>query len=151
MKLTIKNFGAIKEGSIDLSKRVYLFVGYNNSGKTYMSKLIFTIFRKETLNDFLKSDEYQELAKTIHFLENKSIELSEILVNNILKSFALYLEKNIDFTNPNVSFSFLSDKSKNQFFNSELTQTTSIGFGNGDRYDIYTFFKEENSQKNSVY
>ena len=30
MKLIVKNFGAIKESVIDLSKRYYFFVGYNN-------------------------------------------------------------------------------------------------------------------------
>lgn len=145
MKLIVKNLGAIKEGTIDLSKRVYLFVGYNNSGKTYMSKLIFKIFRQETLNKFFKSEEYQELAKTIHFLEDKSIELSEQLVNDILKNFAIYLEKDIDFATPNIEFTFLSEKDKKQFFTSAFTQTNGIGFGNGNRYDIYTFNKEKKS------
>jgi predicted ATPase len=43
MKLTVNNLGAIKKGTIDLDKSVYLFVGYNNSGKTYMSKQGFLI------------------------------------------------------------------------------------------------------------
>jgi len=147
MKLTVKNLGAIKEGSIDLSKKVYLFVGYNNSGKTYMSKLIFTIFRKETINKFLKSKEYQDLATTINFLQDKSIELTEKLVTDILKSFAMYLEKDIDFATPNIEFTFLSEKHKKLFFNSKLKQTIGIGFGNGNSYGIYTFLKEENSSQ----
>lgn len=43
MKLSIKNFGAIKEGEIDLSKKVYVFVGYNNTGKTYISQLMYAL------------------------------------------------------------------------------------------------------------
>ncbi|MFY7789063.1 MAG: AAA family ATPase [Thermoflexibacteraceae bacterium] len=146
MKLTVKNLGAIKEGSIDLNKKVYLFVGYNNSGKTYMSKLIFKIFRKETINGFLKSEEYLNLAKNIHFSIDKSIELDEKLVNIILRFFASYLEKNIDFANPTINFTFSSDSQKEHFFNTKLKQTIGIGFGNGNSYDVYTFFKEENSK-----
>jgi predicted ATPase len=145
MKLIVKNLGAIKEGSIDLSKKVYLFVGYNNSGKTYMSKLIFKIFRQETITKFIKSEEYQDLATKIDFLQDKSIELSENLVNNILKNFATYLKKDLDFANPKIEFTFLSERHKKQFFNSKFIQTSGIGFGNGNRYDIYTFSKEENS------
>ncbi len=147
MKLIVKNLGAIKEGTIDLSKKVYLFVGYNNSGKTYMSKLIFKIFRKETVNKFLKSKEYQDLATTINFLQDKSIELTEKLVNDILKNFAMYLEKDIDFATPNIEFTFLSENHKRQFLNTKLKQTIGIGFGNGSSYDIYTFLKEENSSQ----
>ncbi|TAE00285.1 MAG: hypothetical protein EAZ97_06420, partial [Bacteroidetes bacterium] len=41
MKLVVKNLGAIKKKSeIDLDKRFYTFVGYNNSGKTYISQII---------------------------------------------------------------------------------------------------------------
>ena len=45
MKLSVKNLGPIKQGEIDLSKRFSVFVGYNNSGKTYMAQVIWTMFR----------------------------------------------------------------------------------------------------------
>jgi AAA15 family ATPase/GTPase len=44
MQLHIENFGPIKNGTIDLNKQLYVFVGYNNSGKTYLSQLIWDIF-----------------------------------------------------------------------------------------------------------
>jgi hypothetical protein len=43
-----------------------------------MSKLIFKIFRKETVNKFLKSKEYQDLATTINFLQDKMALLQRI-------------------------------------------------------------------------
>ena len=55
MRLVVKNFGPIKESVIDLSKRYYFFIGYNNTGKTYLSKLIYDIFNGEILNDFTKA------------------------------------------------------------------------------------------------
>ncbi|TAE04071.1 MAG: hypothetical protein EAZ97_00640 [Bacteroidetes bacterium] len=143
MKLIVRNFDAIKEATIDLSKKVYLFVGYNNAGKTYMSKLIFKIFRQETLSDFFKKEQYKELATTIKFLEDKSIELNESLVNNILKSFATYIEKNIDFaSSPSIEFSM---SNKKQLFNDSITTTVGVGFGNGNSYEIYSFKKEAKS------
>jgi len=52
MKLKIKNFGPIKKGEIDLSKRFYVFVGYNNSGKTYMAQLIWMLGKTVKLDYF---------------------------------------------------------------------------------------------------
>ncbi len=57
MKLKIKNFGPIQQGEIDLNKRFYVFVGYNNSGKTYMAQLIWElgrVFRRNGLDGFGK-------------------------------------------------------------------------------------------------
>ncbi len=53
MKLVVKNLGAIKKKSeIDLTKRFYTFVGYNNSGKTYISQVIWYLFRQFYLDFF---------------------------------------------------------------------------------------------------
>lgn len=52
MKLKIKNFGPIKKGEIDLSKRFYVFVGYNNSGKTYMAQLMWMLGKAAKLDYF---------------------------------------------------------------------------------------------------
>jgi len=57
MKLKIKNFGPIQKGEIDLNKRFYVFVGYNNSGKTYMAQLIWElgrVFKQKSVADFGK-------------------------------------------------------------------------------------------------
>lgn len=35
MKIQIQNLGAIKEAELDLGKRLTIFCGSNNSGKTY--------------------------------------------------------------------------------------------------------------------
>jgi predicted ATPase len=89
MKLIVKNLGAIKEGTIDLSKKVYLFVGYNNSGKTYMSKLIFTIFHDDTMLGF-PSEEL--VAKMGNIISNNKIELTDQLVKDLLDGFAKHVE-----------------------------------------------------------
>jgi hypothetical protein len=66
MKLAFKNLGAIKSGEIDIDKQFYLFVGYNNSGKTYLSKLLFTIFHDDTMRGFASHCE-QRLSGYTHY------------------------------------------------------------------------------------
>lgn len=90
MKLIVKNFGAIKESEIDLSKRHYFFVGYNNTGKTYLAKLIYDIFSTETIQNFTKSlgtDELVLEGNKTHLL------LTEVFISTLLDKFASYLQK----------------------------------------------------------
>lgn len=88
MKLIVKNFGAIKESVIDLSKRYYFFVGYNNTGKTYLAKLIYEIFSKETLQEFCE----QSTSNTSIEENTSTITLSKVLIENLLDEFSLYLK-----------------------------------------------------------
>ena len=91
MKLIIKNYGAIKEASIDLSKKLYLFVGYNNTGKTYLTKLIYEIFNPDTLSAF-SSSEFNT------FDNEKDIEdliLTQKIIDTILEDFSNYLKEEV--------------------------------------------------------
>lgn len=48
MKAIIKNLGSIKGNQeIDLTKNFYVFVGENNSGKTCVAQLLWTIFNEK--------------------------------------------------------------------------------------------------------
>lgn len=88
MELVINNYGAIKECSIDLSRKLYLFIGYNNTGKTYLTKLIYEIFNKETLNNFANS-EYNKLK----LKDNDSkITLTKVMIDKILGNYSAYLK-----------------------------------------------------------
>jgi AAA15 family ATPase/GTPase len=155
MKLVVKNFGPIKESVIDLSKRYYFFVGYNNTGKTYLSKLIYDIFNGETLNDFTKSS----------FAKNKieegelTIILTEELIESVLKDFAEFLKEtvipkslktNIDsnFILKNLDIHFEFDFQKDV-----VTPTLSSGIAisvetddmETDNVEIYSLRKDANS------
>jgi len=66
MQLIIQNFGPIKQGQIDLTKKFYVFVGYNNTGKTYVSQLLWSIFNRETIYNFSNS-----------FIENPEFHLDK--------------------------------------------------------------------------
>lgn len=86
MKLIVKNFGAIKNMEIDLSKKVYLFVGYNNTGKTYLSNLLYGIFDQKTLVNFSES-EYNKLSNDF----DDEIDLNDQFVTDLLNDFGKYL------------------------------------------------------------
>lgn len=43
MKINIKGLGAIKEATIDLNKSLTVFCGHNNTGKTYVSYIIYAL------------------------------------------------------------------------------------------------------------
>lgn len=47
MKLQIKELGAIKEGIIDLSKKINVFCGPNGTGKTYMAYCIYGLLKNQ--------------------------------------------------------------------------------------------------------
>jgi len=84
MKLQVQNLGPIKFGEIDLSKRFYVFVGYNNSGKTYMGQLLWSIFNLDNLNSFKKTIELSKYEKATL---DKPFLISEEMLNSIINDF----------------------------------------------------------------
>ncbi len=124
MKLAFKNLGAIKSGEIDIDKQFYLFVGYNNSGKTYLSKLLFTIFHDDTMQGFPNEELVAKIGNII--LGNK-IELTDELVKNLLDGFAKHVESKflkalnlskdqVSFRNFSLSFTFTEEEIINHSF-----------------------------------
>jgi predicted ATPase len=124
MKLTFKNLGAIKSGEIDMDRQFYLFVGYNNSGKTYLSKLLFTIFHDDTMQGFPNEELVRKIGEVI---ANNKIELTNELVKNLLDGFAKHVESkfktalNLDkdqvsFRNFSLSFTFTEEEIINHSF-----------------------------------
>jgi len=92
MKLSIKNFGPIKEGEIDLSKKVYVFVGYNNTGKTYISQLMYALNTQSFLYGLADKLPEEGLVKisnnkfkiTKTLLKKFGAALNETLINEII-------------------------------------------------------------------
>jgi AAA15 family ATPase/GTPase len=87
MQLTIKNFGPIKKGEIDLSKKFYVFVGYNNSGKTYVSQLLWALCNAKTIRKFSQSKEIEGLSVEDH----NRFEITQNLIDDILNRFSAFL------------------------------------------------------------
>ena len=124
MKLAFKNLGAIKSGEIDIDKQFYLFVGYNNSGKTYLSKLLFTIFHDDTMQGFPNEE---LVAKIGNIISGNKIELTDKFVKNLLDGFAKHLESKFlkalnlskdqaSFRNFSLSFTFTEEEIINHSF-----------------------------------
>ncbi len=75
MKLHIKELGAIKEGTIDLSKKLNIFCGQNNTGKTYLAFVIYALTREKISRNPLKIDlaSLIEKGETEILIDYKSI------------------------------------------------------------------------------
>lgn len=89
MKLHLQNFGPIQEANIDLTKKIYVFVGYNNSGKTYLSQLIWSIFSEDTIQRFTKSvttlgKPSDEMKLTSALLDVVTQQFAEFMLQEIL-------------------------------------------------------------------
>ena len=107
-KLTVKNFGKIKEAEIELSDLV-LFIGDNNSGKSYLMTLIygFANYSEEIVNilfqdkDFLFNlKEYKDIESIInkHLEYNKEnyskiVEANNYYFINATKNQNIFCEK----------------------------------------------------------
>lgn len=63
MELLIKNLGSIRNNNqtIDLTKKFYTFIGYNNSGKTLVSQLLWTIFNNDNIRKFSENTQIDSL------------------------------------------------------------------------------------------
>lgn len=65
MKIEILNLGPIKQAEIDLSKRLTIFCGPNNSGKTYLAFIIYAL-TKSGLKFFKTSSESEFITELIN-------------------------------------------------------------------------------------
>ena len=92
MILNIKNLGPIKKAKVDISKNILFFVGYNNSGKTYLSQLIWGIFNEYFFEKFVQEVDVDSIInlKIIDSINTNNIEF-EILI----KKYATFIEKNM--------------------------------------------------------
>ncbi|WP_139959593.1 AAA family ATPase [Flavicella sediminum] len=78
MKLEINNLGPIKNAKIDLSKKLTVFCGPNNSGKTYLSFLVYA-FAKSGLKYFRDDSDKEFITE----LFEKGFTKYEININSL--------------------------------------------------------------------
>jgi energy-coupling factor transporter ATP-binding protein EcfA2 len=91
MKLVINKFPPITQRcEIDLSKKVILFVGKNNSGKTYLSQLIWGIYNFDDNNYAYEKD-----LIPINFITQNNLksEVSFVLKEDVLEKISLNFVK----------------------------------------------------------
>lgn len=89
MKLLIKNIGPITNNNqeIDLNKKVYVFLGPNNSGKTIVSQLLWTIFKQDIIREFSNEIDLDNLL-----FESNKFTINESIIAEILERFAKHLK-----------------------------------------------------------
>ncbi|WP_413175831.1 AAA family ATPase [Anabaena azotica] len=93
MKLIIKNLGPIKNNTqaIDLDKDFFVFVGRNNSGKSYVAQLLWAIFNQDIIHKFARKN--VEIIDT-KIVENvNQVEVTSELVGQILDRYSLFLQE----------------------------------------------------------
>ncbi|MFM6060882.1 MAG: ATP-binding protein, partial [Microcystis panniformis] len=96
MELLIKNLGSIRNNNqaIDLTKKFYTFIGYNNSGKTLVSQLLWTIFNDDNIRKFSENTQIDSLVidseKPI-----KKITINQELIDEIFNKFTQFIEKEV--------------------------------------------------------
>ncbi len=115
MKFKIKNFGNIKEAEIEL-KNLTVFVGENNTNKTWTAYLIYAFFSKELFNKNIKTFlEWFKSKGNLSKLDDNSIfEYSLNWKKKNLKSLMpLFISKDIDLKNIDIDLIF-SEKEKQE-------------------------------------
>lgn len=93
MKLIIKNLGPIKNNTqaIDLDKDFFVFVGRNNSGKSYVAQLLWAIFNQDIINKFAL--ENLEIIDN-EIVENvNNVEVTSELIGKILSRYSEFLQE----------------------------------------------------------
>lgn len=105
MKIQIKELGAVKEATIDLEKKLILFCGQNNTGKTYLASAIYALCRLRTNNNPLK----------ISF--SKLLKNGKIDIDIDPKNFFEYRNRQVQTLKLNLDFVFgISDEVVKQLF-----------------------------------
>lgn len=91
MRIIFENLGLIEKGEIELNK-LNIFCGKNNTGKTYINYLIYTILT--TINNFKNSKDFiKELPEDKYEIE---VNLEKVLFEeNYLKELLLSIEEKI--------------------------------------------------------
>ncbi|MDA0080997.1 AAA family ATPase [Brachyspira hyodysenteriae] len=153
--LHVKNFAKIKEAKIELSLFT-LFIGDNNSGKSYLMTLVYGLIRYTAtiINIIFKNEKdiekLEEYKKAKYIIEsyinnldfNKEAELSSEEVEIFIELFNVLLNK---YSNEVINYIFNSDNEikleniKLEFYNSEITFRIKKENRSGSNKEMNTF------------
>lgn len=96
MKIKVSNLGAIRTADIDLSKKMTIFCGPNNTGKTYLSYVIYALMAASKQSSYFTKSISQENVEKL--LEHSQIEMDIIPqeVINYKEKLAKHITENLD-------------------------------------------------------
>ena len=78
MKVSIQNLGRVKKASLDLSKKLTILTGQNNSGKTWISYLIHGIFG--SIQNDLSLFDFSEITERLVAERKVLIDLEDLIL-----------------------------------------------------------------------
>jgi hypothetical protein len=150
MKIQIKEIGAIKEATIDLSTKLNVFCGPNGTGKTYMAYIIYAItslenknigirFDKELINELLSEKKVIltiDIKKVWEYQQNEVLQIK----NNLWNLFALSETKQEQYFGKS-TIDFLETE---EVFNNRILRLDYIWDIKIDGYNFY-IIKKQNS------
>ena len=110
MKVTIKNLGNVEYGEVDISKPLTVFCGPNNTGKTYVSYILYSLLKQQVYYSRFnqgnldsvfvedKSTVKLDIADLIKYRQNKILNISHSLesIFGISDTDKLSLFKNLE-------------------------------------------------------
>lgn len=152
MKVQVKNLGAVKDATIDLSKKLNVFCGRNSTGKTYMAYILYAItslenksfgetFDQKYIDDLIENDEV-EIPLNISRMFKFKIEENNKLKPNLWKLFSIPESSSDDyFSKTEIKF-----KEKEEEFTNRIKN---IQFNELIKFHTYTL-RVEKSKPDSV-
>ena len=93
MILKIKNLGPIKKAKVDMGKSILFFVGYNNSGKTYLSQLIWAIYNENFHSRFA---EECDVSNLLAIDDISDFKIDGNMIERLLSDYTNFLKANIN-------------------------------------------------------
>ncbi len=134
MNLYIKELGAIKEGTIDLSKKLNVFCGPNGTGKTYMAYVIYGLLKSQMHigTDEVLAKELIEKRKTNYSINFDALnKYRKSIIDNFKDDFDSLFGIGEDlakqyFENTEIAFKETNEEFKQQIIDCEFQTKISI-------------------------
>jgi recombinational DNA repair ATPase RecF len=82
MLFSVKNFGAIREATVDLSHDCIILAGQNNTGKTYLAYLIYALYNEIA----------QEKTRWTNLSEKAPLPLKNFVEKELKKTYIVILQ-----------------------------------------------------------
>lgn len=153
MKVHIKELGAIKEATIDLSKKLTVFCGPNGTGKTYMAYVLYAITKLNNKSIGIRLGE--EIIKNLvennsvimpidsHLIWNFRSKEVENIKENLWNLFAIPEAKSRDFfSKTEINILETKEEFQNKINELELNETIKL-------FD-YSFILKKESKKDEI-